>query len=125
MSIEEKHLHNIAQELKTHEFRKYVLSRTVERVWLYTAAPISAFEYVAEISPGKQPGEVTEDRGFGNVAFHINSKRSNSGYKIQGICRLLKPISLCQAIRGGYFVGPPRKFMWALPEIALDHPLTG
>lgn len=36
----------IEKREKNHEFRKYELRSTVERIWLYTTAPISAITYV-------------------------------------------------------------------------------
>ena len=36
----------IEKREKNHEFRKYELRSTVERIWLYSTAPISAITYV-------------------------------------------------------------------------------
>lgn len=91
---------------------------------MYTISPTSALQYVAVIGPCKQLGEVTEDGGLGDVEFNNTSKRSEFGYKIRVLYRILKPITLTQAIQRGYMEVPPGKYAWASREMVLDHAVT-
>eukprot|EP00171_Calliarthron_tuberculosum_P008886 IDg8886t1 len=123
MSIRAIHMQNIAQGIKNHEYRKYLLPKSVKRIWFYTSAPVSQVCYVALIGPGRQPGEVPEDGGLGNDDFNGGKKVSKYGYEIEKLWKLKCPISLAFARKRGYLKGPPQKYNWAPPMLIQDYPL--
>ena len=94
MSIKPDHMRNIVSRLKTHEYRKYLLPGSVQRIWFYTTAPDQEVRHVATIGPGKQPGEVPEDGGLGNDDFNAGLKQSKYGYPILNLYELKPPLSL-------------------------------
>lgn len=67
MSIRPEHLNDIRAGVKNHEFRSYLLQASVERIWLYTTAPLQELRYIIRISHGKRPGEVPEEGGLGGL----------------------------------------------------------
>jgi hypothetical protein len=64
MSIKPEHINNIASQVKNHEYQKYLLPASVQRIWLYTSMPAQEIRYIAAVSSGKRPGQVEEDGGF-------------------------------------------------------------
>jgi len=123
MSIKPEHINNIATAKKNHEYRKYKLPASVERIWFYTTAPTSAIQYIAFISGAKEPGEVPEDGGIGNADFNAGKKVSKFGYEILGLWELQEPLSLVQAMEKGYLNGPPQKYSWVKQQLLVDYPL--
>lgn len=63
LRLKENPMENVVKGTKNHEYPKYLLPQTVKRVWFYTLALVSAFEYVAQTSHRRKPSEVTENRG--------------------------------------------------------------
>jgi hypothetical protein len=123
MSIFPEHIDNIASRLKNHEYRKYLLPSSVQRIWFYTTAPVSSVYYVACISGGKVPGQVPEDGGIGNEDFNAGKKVSKYGYEILELWKLVEPISLEHAKMKGYLNGPPQKYCWVSLAVIEDYPL--
>ncbi|KAL4862893.1 hypothetical protein BDV12DRAFT_178212 [Aspergillus spectabilis] len=123
MSIKPEHISNIANRTKNHEYRRYLLPSTVQRIWFYTTAPFSRLEYIARISHGKTRGEVPEDGGLGNTEFNAGLKVSKYGYEILELWRLREVIPLKEAIGTGYLRGAPQKYCWVPVELLQSCPL--
>jgi hypothetical protein len=111
ISIMPVHMANIASRIKTHEFRKYLIPASVKRMWLYTTAPKQCLQYVAVISNGKRPGEISaEDMAFGNDDFNVGRKESMYGYEILHLYELEEPLSLEDLIERSFVKGAPQKY---------------
>ncbi|KAL4877119.1 hypothetical protein BJY04DRAFT_198990 [Aspergillus karnatakaensis] len=123
MSIKPEHMTNIANRTKNHEYRRYLLPSTVQRIWFYTTAPLSRLEYVARVSRGKTRGEVPEDGGLGNAEFNAGMKVSKYAYEILELWKLREVITLKGAIERGYLKGAPQKYCWAPIELLQSCPL--
>jgi predicted transcriptional regulator len=123
MSIKPEHINNIAAGTKNHEYRRYLLSSSIRRIWFYTTAPVSQIQYVASISRGKVAGEVPEDGGIGNADFNAGKKESKYAYEIRELWRLKEPLSLKFAISKGFLNGPPQKYCWVSLAFLKSYPL--
>lgn len=123
MSIKPEHISNIASGAKNHEYRRYLLPSSVQRIWFYTTAPVSQLTFVARISGGKTPGQVPEDGGIGNEDFNAGRKVSNYGYEILELWRLKEPVGLQLAVERGCLKGPPQKYVWVPPKVIQDYPI--
>jgi hypothetical protein len=95
----------------------------VQRIWIYTTAPIKRIEHVAYISRGKVPGQVPEDGGIGNAEFNAGMEKSKYAYEILKLWKLEHPISLEQAIKFGCFKAAPQKYCWVSSGVLLAYPL--
>jgi hypothetical protein len=102
MSIKPTHMTNIALGTKNHEYRRYLLPSSVQRLWLYTTAPVSRIEYVAGISRGKTRGQVVEDGGLGNADFNAGRKASSYAYEILDLWRCASRFRYGMRLRGGF-----------------------
>lgn len=104
---------------KTHEFRRYRLRPTVQRIWFYRTAPHSAITHIAEISPKPHiwslDGPLPEDKGAGTREYNdprqVQKWRRRFGeyaYRILAVWELRERISLA-VMREKYGIkGPPR-----------------
>lgn len=120
MSIKQEHMTHIANGTKNHEYRRYLLPSSVQYIWFYTNSPISAIQYVARISRGKAPGEVSEDGGLGNEDFNAGKKSSKFGYEILALWKLERPITLHQAKSRGFLKGPPQKYTYVPKQVCSE-----
>lgn len=114
-------MQQIVRGEKNHEFRKYLIAPTVERIWFYLNAPLSHIAYICEIDPGRcrNPGDVplTED-GLGNKEFNERHKdwdKYDFAYRIRSVYKIRKPIRL-QDLKSHYGIkGAPRGLVY-VPE---------
>jgi len=120
MSIKPEHMENVVLGTKNHEYRKYLLPASVERIWFYTSSPAQELRYIAAVSNGKVPGEVPEDGGLGNKEFNEGKERSTYGYEILQLWELEEQMSLEVLKRDGYLRGPPQKYNWVSQELLND-----
>jgi hypothetical protein len=126
ISIKPVHIENIASRLKTHEFRKYLIPRSVRRMWFYTSAPIQELRYVAVISNGKTAEEIGECAGgLGVSEFKSGLKESQYGYEILELYHVQEPFSLKEMKERGWINGPPRKYQWVSKNMLDTVPLEG
>jgi predicted transcriptional regulator len=113
ISIHPKHVANIASRLKDHEFRNYLLPSSVQRMWIYETSPTQAIKYVAQISPGKRPGEITNTRGLNNAAFNEGKlEDSKFAYAILELHATPAPWTLQDLKAKGWLNGPPQKYCY-------------
>ena len=124
ISIYPKHVANILAHLKNHEFRTYLLPSTVQRLWIYETAPISAIRYCAVIEPGKKPGEIAEDdlECLDNRKFNLGELPGKEGtnwyaYKIAEFYRLERTYTLEELKNEGWAKGAPQKYNFAPEEM--------
>ncbi|KAF2495854.1 hypothetical protein BU16DRAFT_459572 [Lophium mytilinum] len=100
LAIQDPYMSQIFDGSKTYEFRKYLITPTVERIWFYRTSPHSSIEYVCEIDPARtrKPGdEPLPEDGLGNFEFNSGHKDWDGydyAYKINAVCKLKIPIKL-------------------------------
>jgi hypothetical protein len=118
LSIHPIHMANIAARIKTHEFRKYLIPNSVNRMWFYTTAPAQRLQYIAVIGKGKEPGEIdATDTGLGNEDFNTGRKVSGYGYEILELYEMENPLSLSELVDHGFIKGAPQKYQWISEEM--------
>ena len=120
ISIHPPHVANIVSGKKNHEFRKYLLPREVQRLWIYTTRPVSAIEYVAEISNGKQPGSITSEKGLKNKEFNQGklAPLTKYAYEIRKLDKLAERITLKELKEKKWLNGPPQKYAYVKGPMA-------
>lgn len=113
----------IVNKTKNHEFRKKLYPSTIERIWFYETAPISAITYVCEIAPAlirppktSQGGKVDllPEDGIGNADF--NSYRPDYdgydyAYPVKSCWKLIRPITL-RGLKAHGIDGAPRGMVY-------------
>ncbi|KAJ6541818.1 hypothetical protein B0H19DRAFT_325843 [Mycena capillaripes] len=122
ISIKSPYMNNIVARSKNHEFRKYLISRTVERMWLYVSSPDQTLRYIAIISQGKAPGEIPTDlEGLGNADFNNGLKTvldASYAYEIMHLYRLRLPLHI-SVLNERYGISPPQRYAY-IPKQLLD-----
>ncbi|KAJ3192730.1 hypothetical protein HDU67_005372 [Dinochytrium kinnereticum] len=88
LPIKPEYVRLIVDRKKNYEYRKYKLRPTIERLWLYETAPISAIRYVMSTASPRRPGEVCDSSGIGNDDFDAGLKESKYGYPVLAVSRL-------------------------------------
>mgnify|MGYP002521378810 CR=1 FL=1 len=118
MSIKPVHMERIKSGVKNHEFRKYVPSRGVDRLWIYTSSAVCALEYVADIDKiVAYPDKIAED-GYGNMEFNMGEKEATYAYHIKSLYRLKKPIHLGE-LREKFKFTAPQSFFYLDSNVKL------
>ena len=106
MGVEADDANEIARGKRSHEYRHYPLPKTVERIWLYSKAPMKLIEYVICISHNN-----AEPVGIdGQLRY---------GYEIHQVWMLRRPIGILQAISMGALSRAPGKYSW-VPKSFLE-----
>ncbi|KIJ38612.1 hypothetical protein M422DRAFT_33204 [Sphaerobolus stellatus SS14] len=122
LTIKPEFVKLLAERTKNHEYRKYKLRETVERVWLYETAPTMALTHVINVGAPRVPGEVKDPSGVGNDDFDAGKKVSKYGYPVQGMYRLPQPLSSV-AMKQRYGFGPPQGYMYAPENLVKGEPI--
>ncbi|KAJ7455911.1 hypothetical protein B0H11DRAFT_228944 [Mycena galericulata] len=126
ISIKEPHMNNIVSRAKNHEFRKYLISRTVERMWLYVSSPDQTLRYIAVVSQGKVPGEITHENGLGNADFNNGTQATlgvaSHAYEIMHLYKLRLPLPI-SVLTERYAISPPQRYVYAPKQLLDDIPL--
>lgn len=111
---------------KNHEFRKYRMKPSVQRIWFYRTAPHSSLDYVCEIEPAlaRGPGcPKLENDGIGNSEFNDYENELdtsyNFAYKITSIRKIDQPIS-SKELKTKYGVSPPQGMIYTPQAIKND-----
>jgi len=104
----------IVARTKNHEFRKYLIASTVQRMWLYVSSPDQTLRYVAVISNGKAPGEIEVEDGMGNAMFNVGEKKDVAAYayEIKELYQLRVPLPLL-SMQSEYGITFPQRFAYA------------
>lgn len=111
MSIKPVHLKRIVAGVKNYEFRKYIPTKGVDRLWIYTSSPVCKLEYVAVIDRiVSYPDKITEV-GFGNVEFNNGEKWAIHAYHIGELYKLKEPLTLAK-LKEEYHFTAPQSFMY-------------
>ncbi|PPQ73746.1 hypothetical protein CVT26_011866 [Gymnopilus dilepis] len=111
ISIKPVFMNAIVQREKNHEFRKYLISHEVQRMWLYVSSPDQTLRYIATVSKGKRPGEVESEDGMGNADFNAGLKESKYAYEIKELYELKEPLSLA-SMKARYGETFPQRFSY-------------
>lgn len=114
IAIHPKHVLNIVSRVKDHEYRNYLIPSSVRRIWIYETSPTSAIKYVAQISPGKRPGQVTNPLGLLNTEFNEGKLEHSSkyAYEILDLQAIPDPWTLQNLKDKGWLNGPPQKYCY-------------
>jgi predicted transcriptional regulator len=111
---------------KNYEFRRYLISPSVKRVWFYLNAPLSHISYICVIDPARTRKEgdipLIED-GLGNKEFNERHKDwdcSDFAYRVRSVYKLRKPIGL-QEFKSRYGMkAAPRGLVYVPDSILKD-----
>lgn len=118
------YMQQIVRGEKNHEFRRYRLAPSVQRIWFYLNAPFSHIAYVCEIdgartrSPGDTP--LVED-GLGNKEFnkrHPDWDGYDYAYRVRSVYRLFIPITLAEMKATYGIKSAPRGLVYT-PQVLL------
>ncbi|KAJ7096490.1 hypothetical protein C8R43DRAFT_264088 [Mycena crocata] len=115
----DNYMQNIVRRGNDHEFRRYRISASVQRIWLYLNAPFSH----CEIDPARtrNPGDPPlTGEGIGNAEFNTERggewERYDYAYRIRSVWKIKEPISL-KAMEERYGLkGAPRGLVY-VPEL--------
>lgn len=117
LSIHPEQAEQIAEGVKTHEFRNYRIPQTVGRIWIYVTRPMCELMYMAPISPAKQPGEISlDDPGVGNKEFNEGTGMKFA-YELKQVYELNNPVSLARMKKNGWVEEAPAKYVYVPPAV--------
>ncbi|KIJ38988.1 hypothetical protein M422DRAFT_32862 [Sphaerobolus stellatus SS14] len=119
MSIKQEHMNNIVSRKKNHEFRKYLISENIERIWFYVSSPDQHLRYAAVISKGKPIGEIEDEEGLGNADFNKGLKESKFAYEIHHLYRINSPLKHTE-LKSDYGVSPPQRYIYMRGKLFTD-----
>jgi predicted transcriptional regulator len=100
LPMKQLYMNQIITGLKTYEFRKYLLSRNVERIWFYVTAPESRISHICEIEAGRTRtlgDEPLPLDGLGNKEYnegHVDWNQYDYAYKVTSVYELRRPLTL-------------------------------
>jgi predicted transcriptional regulator len=101
--MRDPYIHQITTGQKSHEFRKCLLPRTIQRIWFYCTAPHSGIEYICAIAPAQTRGGpndvLPEESGLGNKEFneyHEEWTGYDYAFKILSVHQLAEPLPLSE-----------------------------
>lgn len=121
-------MQQIVRGEKTYEFRRYLISPSIKRIWFYLNAPLSHVGYICEIesartrNPGDEP--LPED-GLGNKEYNSHHKdrdRYDFAYRVKGVWRIREPITLAVMKEKFGIKIAPRGLIYVPPKMALEVP---
>ncbi|KAK7742312.1 hypothetical protein SLS53_004456 [Cytospora paraplurivora] len=117
LSVHPEHVEQIAEGVKTHEFRNYRIPQTVGRIWIYVTRPVCELVYMAPISAAKQPGEISpEDPGVGNKEFNAGAG-TKFAYELKQVYELNNPVPLARMKENGWVEEAPAKYVYVPPAV--------
>lgn len=117
LSIHPEQAEQIAEGVKTHEFRNYRIPQTVGRIWIYITRPVCALKYMATISGAKEPGEIShEDWGVGNEEFN-GGKGPKFAYELSQVYQLNNPVPLDKMKENGWVEEAPARYVYVPPAV--------
>ena len=122
------YMQQIVRGEKTYEFRRYLISTSVKRIWFYLNAPLSHIGYICEIdsartrNPGDEP--LPED-GLGNKEYnsrHKDCDRYDFAYRVKSIWRIQEPITLAVMKEKFRIKIAPRGLIYVPLKMSLEVP---
>ncbi|ROW03375.1 hypothetical protein VSDG_01227 [Cytospora chrysosperma] len=117
LSVHPEQAEQIAEGIKTHEFRNYRIPQTVSRIWIYVTRPACELMYMAPISAAKQPGDISpDDRGLGNNKFNEGTG-TKFAYELKQVYELNNPVSLARMKENGWVEEAPAKYVYVPPAV--------
>ncbi|ROW03010.1 hypothetical protein VMCG_05676 [Cytospora schulzeri] len=121
LSVHPEQAEQMAEGIKTHEFRNYRIPQTVNRIWIYVTRPVCELMYMAPISAAKQPGEIApEDHGVGNAEFNEGrgpGAGARFAYELKQVYELNNPVSLARMKEKGWVEEAPAKYVYVPPAV--------
>jgi hypothetical protein len=119
IAIRQPHLDHIVSLKKNHEFRGYLLPTLVKRFWIYEPSPVSAVRYIAEVSHGKRPGEVSDESFIRNADFNQGKMEGGRfAYEIIKLEELESPVTLAEMKSKNWLGGAPQKYCYLKKSMA-------
>ena len=117
------YMEQIVRREKTYEFRRYLISSCVQRIWFYLNAPHSHIRYICAIDPARTRNAEDEplpEDGAGNHEFntrHEDWDKYDYAYRILDVREISPPIPLSdlKAIYG--MKGAPRGLVYVPPTL--------
>lgn len=97
----------IVEGNSSHIFRDFRIPVTVERIWIYTTAPMCKLEYMAAISDFKLPSDMSlEHKGLG-IAEFAEGHSTKYAYKLLQVYQLNNPVPLERMEEDGWVEEAP------------------
>jgi len=119
IAIRQPHLDHIVSLKKNHEFRSYLLPACVKRFWIYEPSPVSAIKYIAQVSNGKHPGEVSDENFIRNADFNLGKiENGRFAYEILKLEELESPVTLAELKSKNWLGGAPQKYCYLKKSMA-------
>ncbi|KAI8854797.1 hypothetical protein BC829DRAFT_486105 [Chytridium lagenaria] len=122
MAIKPEYVALIVDRKKNHEFRKYRLRPTTERLWLYESSPVCAIRYVACIQSPKEPGNVNDPSGIGNDEFDAGLKTSKFGYPVVGLLKMGEQLGKNQ-LKSEFGISNIQGYRYATEDLVKRYPV--
>ena len=124
--MKQPYMSQIVSGAKTYEFRKYLISSQVRRVWFYVTSPESEISYICNLEPARtrEAADIPLPlNGLGNKEFneqHPDWDGYNYAYEIKSVHTLPTPISLKMLKEKYGWKGAPRGLVYVTPEMIRD-----
>ena len=129
LPMRQPYMSQIVSGLKTYEFRKYLLSNNIKRVWFYVTAPECRISHICEINPART--RTSKDgplplNGLGNKLFnerHPDWDGHGYAYEIKSVYELREPLTLAMLREQYGLKGALRGMRYVTPEMMTAVPL--
>lgn len=130
LPMQDPYMAQIIAGTKNHEFRKYRLKPSVQRIWFYRTAPHSSITHISEILPARtrprsvvagdtdtdtDPHPPLNEDGLGNAEFnnrHKDWEGWDFAYQLISVYELWRPISLRELREVHGFRSAPRGLVY-------------
>ncbi|KAJ7045004.1 hypothetical protein C8F04DRAFT_915626, partial [Mycena alexandri] len=113
ISIKTPDVNNIVSRAKNHEFRKYLISRTVERMWY---AKLCNGLIHALIDNLRHPSDIENEEGLANADFSAGRKSAaiaggSYAYEIMHLYKLARSLHI-SVLGERYKISPPQRYAY-------------
>ena len=121
-------MQQIVRGEKTYEFRRYLISPSVKRIWFYLNAPLSHIGYICEIDSARTRNlgdEPLPEDGLGNKEYNSRHKecdRYDFAYRVKSVWRIQEPITLAVMKEKFGIKIAPRGLIYVPPKMAVEVP---
>lgn len=117
-SIKPKFVTLISSGDKNYEFRKYIPSKQINHIIVYTTHPVGEIKYILSIETIVEYPDKIDENGEGNIDFNEGKKKSTYAYKIGSVYQLDKGIPLSY-LRQRFRFSPPQRFIYGDSQLEL------